>query len=677
MPRSPQDAKQDAKQNANAPRTTRRGKLARAIHPKHPFWGKVLAFLDGVWGLLGFLVGTVLLGGLIVNIILSFATNGTPGITNPATWPATKLLTADLVHTALGVAIAILVILAAYLAHRIRANAPESDVANEYVLTRVDRLDPARYVPVYVPEVYLPRHEADGADADEKARAALRAAAKRPDPTAPTGPLGICAFGRPTQGKTRMAWDTMRAVLPDWTFVRWPLGRPQLPLSIAKLHGGRVVLWLDDLQKYGADEANTLADLPRRFAEEDVRLVVVATCRDGQDEKDVRGRLRGLLGRLTEVRPADISRAEADRLAGELRQQGTEVYMDEFDRTPGSLLLRVDRMRDEIYPRLSPDARHVLWALKLLRSAGIYEYPAPRVRALAAAVFGLAPASWRDACNALADASFVRLGEADAEGERALEVVADVYLDEAVPDYPPSAPNASAADDWPALQRVLTEQRDAGALNNLGIAYNVRPLGDRRSNQQHAIECHRSALDIYERASDPIGRARTQVSLANALAALAQLSEGRERSELSEKAVDTYRDALTVSTRAAAPADWAMTQNNLATALRDQAGFAEGEERARLLGEAVTAYRDALQVRTRAAAPAQWAATQFNLALLYRDRAQDAVQRADACADLGEARQCAESARSGFEAVGDPTNFKQATQLVEEIAVAMREAGCG
>src|SRR5262249_4046227 len=154
----------------------------------------------------------------------------------------------------------------------------------------------------------------------------------------------------------------------------------------------------------------------------------------------------------------------------------------------GSLLLGVDKMRDEQYPKLPEDARRVLRALKLLASAGMYDSPAPRIRAVATGVFGLEARDWREACNALAAASFVRLGMMDSDGERQVDVLPDVYLERAVPDYPASqVASASPADDWPQLQQTLAATRDAAGLINLGIAYNQRPLGSLHSNQQRAI----------------------------------------------------------------------------------------------------------------------------------------------------------------------------------------------
>ncbi|HEV2238827.1 MAG TPA: hypothetical protein VGR57_19365, partial [Ktedonobacterales bacterium] len=509
-----------------------------------------------------------------------------------------------------------------FLAHRARArhrsaSATTGALGPVYGLKRVDQLDPNDYVPRYVQSVYQPRRDAaTGAADDDLARATLRAAADG----AAGAPWGICVFGRPTQGKTRLAWEALRATLPEWTLLRWPHGAAA-PFDYAHVNGQKLALWLDDLWEYAnPSEAPSLSDLPRRLREAGARVVVVATCRDGDDEKRTRELLGALLEHLTALRPADITRGEATQLAADLAvahpadQEGA-VYADEFDGTPGSLLLGVRRMAEQRYPALPEDGRRVLRALKLLRSAQSYDYPETRVRTVAGDLFGLPSdeGAWQTARAALVASDFLRLGEADSAGRRALEPVADVYLERAVPDYPTAG--ASEADDWPRLRLTLERQRDAAALVSLGIAFNERSLGDLRANQEQAIACYRAALEVYTRASAPADWATTQNNLGLALAAQAGLAEGDARARLLGEAVAAYRAAQEVYTRASDPVNWATTQNNLANALLAQARRAEGEARARSLEEAVAAYHAALEVRTRASAPAAWAMTQNNLAI--------------------------------------------------------------
>ncbi len=173
--------------------------------------------------------------------------------------------------------------------------------ARPFALKLVEQLDPDKepYIHEYVKDAYL-RREADAA-----ASAALRAAVNRVGGR----PLGICIFGRPTLGKTRLAFETVRAELPNWTFILWPLNTRLEDFDFAAQQGKQIVLWLDDLHKYAAtpSEAAALLELPRRFESYIKRLVIVATCRDEENKAQVAIHLSSLLERLTPIIPASIS----------------------------------------------------------------------------------------------------------------------------------------------------------------------------------------------------------------------------------------------------------------------------------------------------------------------------------------------------------------------------------
>ncbi|MGH2503102.1 MAG: hypothetical protein ACRDID_11360, partial [Ktedonobacterales bacterium] len=499
-------------------------------------------------------------------------------------------------------------------------------------LPRVRDLDPDAYVPKYIEDVYLTRRAPDsGADLDALAREALQSASRRRDPTDPLAALGICVYGRTMLGKTRLAWEAMRPTLPDWRFAKWPHGSGA-DFDWSAVDGANIALWLDDAQEYAnPTEGPGLSDLPRRFVEAGARLVIVATCRAGDDEESARRYLSGLLDRLTDIRPADISRSDEQTLIQELSAEGADVETEQFDGTPGSLLLGVVRMRDQIYPALPEDARRLLRTMKLLRGVGVYTYPPQRLRGVAARLFDLPEtfAAYADAAEALVRASFVRRGAMDDDGIFALDPIADAYLEFAVPDFPP--PGVAAYTRWPALRLALEALRDADALLSLGIAFNELKVGinpdapyDLRPNQQKSRDCYEAALAIYTRA---------------------------------------------------APA-WAMTQNNLGVALRAQAGLAEGADRATLLQQAVDAYRAALTVRTRQSAAPDWAMTQFNLALLYLDWRDDAASETEAIGRLRKALVAAQGAREVF-AGSDPVNAAQATRLCQVIEEALGKLGGG
>ncbi len=483
---------------------------------------------------------------------------------------------------------------------------PRSSGDSSSRFKRVESLDPSTdsFLPRVVEGVYLPR------PADDAARQALRQAARQTRTTA-RQPLGICITGRAMLGKTRLAWEAMRAELTGWTVVPWPHG-PQASIDFAALHSKRAVLWIDAAQTFAnPHEALLLNSLPEAAAAASQRLIIIVTCRDGADETATRQHLEPLLARLATIPLTEISASEADQLAALLKTAGVEAHQDQFDGTPGSLVLDVAGLRAARYPSLPAAARRVLQALKLLRQVGIFDYPAPRLRAAAVDLFALDEADWPSALDTLAQAGFLRLGAVRAAGEQTIVPAAAVYLETAIPDEPPSGDES--ADTWLQLAESLLRQRDADALFKLGLAFSQRPTGDLRANRHYAGACYRAALEVYTRQNTPIAWALMQNALGDALKREADLLAGAEQAALLAQAIAAHQAALEVFSRDTLPAGWALAQNNLGNALSQQARLAVGTQRASLLEQALAAYRAALEVRTRERFPADWAATQSNL----------------------------------------------------------------
>ncbi len=598
--------------------STRQPLLRRAISP-----------LASLWSVARWLWIAAVLCALVGDAVIAYRYEGWSGLLDMAAWPLDKLALAQPGPVAAGLALAALVTLCALLAARIHRLLALEELS-AYVMRPVGRLNPHDYVPRYTPDVYLPRHDATGGDVDNAAWRALRSAAGG----GPRAPLGICVYGSPGQGKTRLAWEVMRAELPGWTLVRWP-HRPLPTLPLDLLHGKRVVLWLDNLHEFAnPTEAVVLNDLPRRFAPAKLRFVVVATCRDDGDEVRTCAQLESLLERLEEIRPDNITPAEADQLAAAMEKDGRPVRRDQFEQTPGSLVLGLRHLRTVSYPSLPEDARCVLRALKLLRSAGIYSYPVARARATAVDVFGLAPAAWKYACAELAAAGWIRVRTGGARDEETLEPLANTYLEQAVPDY--LTPHADASDDWPWLQESLERRRDAEGLLSLGNAFSELRGGggpflpyDPRASKQLAVTSLRAALEVYTRNSGPY--------------------------------------------------DWAVTQANLGLALYRQAELAEGLLRADLQRQSAAAYRAALEIITRDNAPAEWALIQVSLAGLFRVRAKDAVYAGDvdsACVNLRAAWRQVECSLTVYDPRTAPAQYRQAVRLRAAILEAMQELDC-
>lgn len=595
-----------------------------------PKAARLLSGLACAWVVLRWLWAIGLaLAALALTLDLLFANSYAHDTLN-ALSRATSTLAYQIVAGLWACAILSLCAFAAYraeLANRGRASAP-------YVLRPVRRASPSAYIPHYVKGIYLKRTDATtGKSADDAALAALYTAAAHRRGKSHRWTQGICVFGRPTQGKTRLAWEAMRTALPDWTLLRW---RHTLePLSLTPLRGKRIALWLDDLHEYtNQNEAVVLHDVMAQLEAAGAQVVVVATCRDGEEEIRACKYLEGLVERLTPIRITNITDEAADQLVAALMKVGSPATRESFSQTPGSILLDVQGMRSRAYAALPEDARQVLRALKLLRSARIFTYPADRVRATTIDVFGMAPAAWPEAVEALHRAGFVRCEFARRTGECSIAPVATAYLDVVVPEY--LSANAEPGDDWPWLQESLERRRDGEALLALGNAYaeqRIGPgiflLGDPATTRLQSAMCFRAALDVFRRGT--------------------------------------------------APYVWAVTQANLAASLSRLAELAQGIHRTDLRRQSAAAYRAALEIFTRETNPASWALTRYSLAELYHRRAADAVylgQTEDACDCLRQAWRHTESALLVYSRTADPAHHRQVTRLRSSILDAMGELDC-
>jgi hypothetical protein len=339
-------------------------------------WEPTISLLAQLWRFIVWAWKIIVIGGLLAGILGNYAytyiSAGKFEYTDLSKLPLLQTIAVHPFTTSISVTIGLIPILLSYLANRSLLSSKERR-STEYVLKLVKDLDPNDYIFPYIKDAYLRRQGVSSSpNIDAIAQEELHNIAFQTVTPLRTS-LGICIFGRPTQGKTRLAWETIRSVLPRWTLVKWP-HEEQHPFDFAAQHGRNLILWLDDLHEFASpNEANALEDLPRQFHEAGASLIIVATCRDGDSETQTRLYLEKLLERLVEIRLTDISPKEADQLTAELNQHGFAAKRSQFDGTPGSLLLGVDRMRNQRYPALSKPAKQVLKAMKLLHSVNIID----------------------------------------------------------------------------------------------------------------------------------------------------------------------------------------------------------------------------------------------------------------------------------------------------------------
>lgn len=585
---------------------------------------------DAIWHVLAYIIGVILIGGILVNVLISLATTGSPGLADPTSWTISRPLLANPIYSFVLLGGLIGVGLISYLVHR-RSHPPvDGGIIPEWMrknfgLSMVQNVAPTpNMISFYRADVYIPRRVKDSElDADALARETLVAAATRADPSKFATQIGICVIGRKLLGSTRLAWEALHAIgssggsLGSWTFVRWPENPSQYVelWQALQQHRAKVVLWLDDLSKF-QDERNAslIARLPFDLEEHRIPFIVVATLNEDEVE-EAHARFGGMLDHLIEIRPSDLTSIEANTLIEKLKGAGDSIYpADRFDGTPGSIVLAIDRMRDQVYPRLSDTAKQVLISMKLLRSAGIRDYTLERTLRTATTLFPPGQSDWTREIEALRGAGFLRQTVIDSGHQVLLEPIAEVYLDEAVPDY---SELVSAMENWPKLEESFTTGHDAYALVRLGNAFR------RSGNDDRAEVCYRTALEYLIRVTAEQDWASAQFGLGDVLSRRVEGSDASQRRKLLEQAEDAFDSALQVVSRESDPTFWAEIQGRLAGVIRHEATTTVGrKKRVDMLDSAEKKARDALRILRRDTAPEDWATAQQNLGLVLLTHAQ-------------------------------------------------------
>jgi hypothetical protein len=521
-----------------------------------------------------------------------------------------------------------------------------------YVARRVSHLRASDYVPKHAYKIDTSH------PTTRLVRAALRTAKRsslsraRVSYIAPL-PIGVCIFGRPLHDKTGLAWIAMRTIFPGWSLVKWP-HRFEHRADIEAQCGSRVVLWLDDLHEYANHvEAAQLDALIDRFAERGIQVVVVATCRWHEDEREARARLGYLFDHLLPIR---LTEAPGDHSADPVVSQPTvDAPLHQSIRTNREIELR---LRDDLskktadYAALQAGnsaelaAATILRAMGFLRRAGVRVYPRPRVRSVANHL-GLAADDevWLQGLRILQDRGYIR-PLPDLRGSKVrtffvkrwrwlrrkgprplgdLEPVTMWYLDRVVADASPTPgePDPTLATVWQSLRN----SGDTEALTLLGDAYlNPRNLHLRQNGAQ-AFECYNAALNALgaQRShGHAIRRAAARLGLGHAhMATAGTLGEGPRKLEL-DAALAAFITAANEAEPLLLRAEAFQSRGNAHVALAD---YAESERQpptviTPLLTSAEIAFKEALARFTRAHSPFQWATTQYDLANALKRRAR-------------------------------------------------------
>lgn len=542
--------------------------------------------LDVLWNVIKsiwriFIIGAIIVG-IIGNAAYEYLTKGHLEFDNIMSLPIIQLAGAHPIFTVCLILILSILIVASFLAHKYRQRIPSSSSQNEFGLQHVSQLNPSNYKLFrYIQHAYILR------DADTTVRNILKSISVQ---SHQNKTHGICIFGKPAQGKTRLAWEAMQAELANWTLVRWP-HTAQVPFDFVGQQGKQLILWLDDLHEYAnPTESVNINDLLRRFIEEGASLIVIATCRDGEDQLQAIKYLGNLLEQLIPVTLEDISLTEALNLTRILAQEGLEVSNDEFDGTPGSLIFGLQRMTSR-YLNLTSSAQNVLKAMKLLHSAQIHTYPEKRVRNVSHDVFGVEKNEWRKAYESLDRSDFIRI--TILNNERSFESVAEIYLEKVLIDYP--TPHSLLIDDWIVLKECFQNYKDAEGLNSLGLATKLQLLKSEREMYLFSEECYNSALKIYFDEHNYVDWAGTQNNLGTLFSDKAEQATRDQAIKLLNKGIEAFNAALTIFSKENTPAGWIMVQYNSGMLLAKKASLVGGEEKLKLLDDAIQIFQDILK----------------------------------------------------------------------------------
>jgi hypothetical protein len=526
--------------------------------------------------------------------------------------------------------------------------------------------------------------------ADAKALEALSHLADlaRPRDAASRESIGICVLGPHNSGKSRLVWQALQSMkegpLSTWTFVVWPPS-PQERFHVEGENIGkrRFIILLNKLERY-ADNTNPrvtrwLNGIRRTFADANVPLIVIATCR--QETENLTKNLPMLWDSLDKIdlEPEPITRVQADRLRADLQAHGYEQY--EFDPDspwPGSIVHGLVTPDD--YHALPKHAQQVLKVLKLFASVGIgTDGGAPyvtkaRVCAVADALFDTPRLRWRDATDRLLSQ---RMVEWAPILERAIFSRGGV-LD--VVDYPlrGSTDALMEMEDWPELYQVFKETGDAEAMVALGQAWSSSQLPRRNfpngptklEYTARAADCFRSALDMRyrrDKESDPFTWARTEWFLADALDAqydwMVSTDQQPSRVEVLQEAATAYQEALTYFDKDLDSDSWISLTTSLGYVLSEQANFMEPEAAAARLEEAEkleTTAADALTPDTRPDLAAWVRTTQ---ALTYLSHARRATE-SKAVAELED-----KASASARKALSQPEALSKAVRGIAQITL--------
>ena len=477
----------------------------------------------------------------------------------------------------------------------------------------------------------------------------------------------VLVIGMPKSGKTRSVYQAIKAVFPDFFVVKVPPKEvEQVRFPFLKRN---YLVFFDDLNKFISVKFDFDLFL-KRVKEKSKNLIVVSTCRSGDESESVKDKSMKTWRTFTKVVELDeykLNESEGRELAEEA---GVKWKPEQFLRTPGSVILDIEDMKKR-YRNSRAYEKSILRACKLLKRANIFIYEKELIREICTSIFEkeIDENSGIDSIN--------HLKENNLAIRSSIPTKIDVYdstLESVVDDYDPRY-------HLETLLNLLIKFEDAENLFYLGNAFYKDKNCENaeksykecsRINPDYAEEAHNNLgillddLQRYEEAEKEYREAiRINPDGAETHYNLGILLKNLKRYEEAEK---EYREAIRIKP------DDAEAHNNLGILLGDLERHEEAEKE----------YREAIRIKP------DYAEAHNNLGISlknlkryeeaekeYREATRIKPDYADAHANLGilfsetgkkeEAKKELEIAKGLFEAQGREEDVKKAEKLLKSL----------
>jgi len=381
--------------------------------------------------------------------------------------------------------------------------------------------------------------------------------------------------GKPKIGKTRASYEAIKK-LENFSVIKPRAEEIEIErIMIPPFSNKNFILLLDDLQRF-VDK--NIEDVINVLKKKSKQLIIVATCRDGDELNLVKENNLTLYREFIYIEIEKISKDDCNRLVEDIKNEDRkfEWNVKLFDGTPGCVTLDLEDMKERY--RKAGDSKVIMKALKLLNEGNIFVYKETRVKDICRDVFELSNNLltrniWDEMIINLKEQGFITR-------DKDIIDVYPSYLDFCVYDYDPRL------NDLMKLRDMLVRSHDSGSLFYLanGFLY--------KKDFNRARHCYMEALKIYPE------YASAHASLGYVLSKLGEELEGKG---LYYKAERLFKEAQEESRRAISiNPNYSIDYNNLGYSLSKLGVLKErlGErvEATRLLVEAEWAAKEAVRL---------------------------------------------------------------------------------